>query len=67
MPVRELTDKNPDGTRIGQATTDKLGFYGLTTPIVKPTGLITATDAATAITGAASIATILLALGLATT
>lgn len=36
MAVRELTDGNDDGTRIGQSSTEKLGFYGLTTPIVRP-------------------------------
>lgn len=37
MSVRYLTDKNDDGTNFGQATTEKIGFYGLTTPIVQPT------------------------------
>jgi hypothetical protein len=36
MAVRELTDGNDDGTRIGQSATEKLGFYGLATPIAKP-------------------------------
>lgn len=36
MAVQELTDGNDDGTRIGQSATEKLGFYGLTTPIVRP-------------------------------
>lgn len=36
MAVRELTDGNVDGTRLGQATSEKLGFYGLATPIVRP-------------------------------
>ena len=67
MGVRNLTDKNVDGTRIGQASTDKLGFFGLTTPIVQPTGAITATDAATAITSAAACTAALVALGLMTT
>lgn len=26
-----------DGTKVGSATSDKLGFYGLSTPIVCPT------------------------------
>ena len=34
--VRELTDFTPDGTRLGQSTADKLGFFGLTTPIIQP-------------------------------
>jgi len=32
MPVKELSDKNPDGSRLGQSTTDLLAYYG-TTPI----------------------------------
>jgi len=50
--VKQLSDKGPDGTLLGQASTDKLGFYGLTTPIVRP-------SVATAITtGATETATI---------
>jgi hypothetical protein len=26
----------PDGVNLGRATTDKIGFYGLATPIVQP-------------------------------
>jgi len=37
MAVKHLTDANTDGTNFGQAGTEKLGFYGLTTPIVKTT------------------------------
>lgn len=36
MAVKQLSDGGPDGTRLGQSATDKIGFYGLTTPIVKP-------------------------------
>ena len=35
--VTQLHDGNPDGCNFGSASTDKLGFYGLTTPIVQPT------------------------------
>ena len=35
--VRELSDGGADGTRLGQSSTDKIGFFGLTTPIVKAT------------------------------
>lgn len=48
MAVKDLTDNNPDGTRLGQSTSDKIGFFGLTTPIVQPT--ITAVGTATATT-----------------
>ncbi len=36
MAVENLTKANPDGTNFGQSTTDKIGFYGLATPIVQP-------------------------------
>lgn len=50
--IKELSDKGSDGTRLGQSSTDKIGFYGLTTPIVRP-------SVATAITtGATETATI---------
>lgn len=48
--LREVSNNNSDGLRIGQSSTDKLGFYGLTTPIVQPTG----TPAAAATTLAVS-------------
>jgi hypothetical protein len=34
--IKQLSDAGPDGTLLGQSSTDKLGFYGLTTPIVRP-------------------------------
>jgi hypothetical protein len=34
MPVKELSDGGPDGTRLGQSSTDKVGFFGAT-PVVK--------------------------------
>lgn len=38
MPdIKQISDGGPDGLRIGQSTTDKLGFYGLTTPVSKAT------------------------------
>jgi hypothetical protein len=37
MALKELSDGSDDGTRLGQSSTDKIGFYGLTTPIVKRT------------------------------
>jgi hypothetical protein len=37
MGVKQLSDGGPDGVRLGQSTTDKIGFYGLTTPIAKQT------------------------------
>ena len=37
MALKELSDGSPDGTRLGQSSTDKIGFFGLTTPVVKAT------------------------------
>jgi hypothetical protein len=34
---RQLSDGNDAGQCLGHDITDKLGFYGLTTPIVQPT------------------------------
>ena len=45
MAVEHLTKLNDDGTLFGQSSTDKIGFYGLTTPIVRP--VITLTTTAT--------------------
>lgn len=43
MPVKELSDKNPDGTRVGQATTDLVAYYGAT-PISQRAGATQATS-----------------------
>lgn len=48
MAVRQLSDARGDGINLGQSTTDKIGFYGLTTPIVQPS--ITAVGTTTATT-----------------
>ncbi len=48
MALQHLSDKGPDGWQLGQATDDKGGFFGLTTPIVRPA--ITAVATATATT-----------------
>jgi hypothetical protein len=44
---KHLSDNNPDGTVFGQSSTDKIGFYGLATPIVRPTITLIATATAT--------------------
>lgn len=49
MTVKQLSDGNSDGTVMGQSSTDKIGFYGVATPIVRPSAIANATDAATAI------------------
>ncbi len=48
MAVDHLTKLSPDGTLFGQSAADKIGFYGLTTPIVRPA--ITAVGTTTATT-----------------
>lgn len=48
MAIQQLHNGNPDGALLGQASTDLVGFYGLTTPIVRPA--ITAVATATATT-----------------
>lgn len=48
MAIKQLSDAGSEGTLMGQSTTDKLGFYGLTTPIVQPS--ITAVGTTTATT-----------------
>lgn len=49
MAVKQLSDGRGDGVNMGKSTTDKIGFYGLTTPIVQPSisavGTTTATTA----------------------
>jgi|APSaa5957512535_1039671.scaffolds.fasta_scaffold00673_13 hypothetical protein len=37
----------PDGMVFGKSTTEKIGFYGLATPIVQPSVTVTATTTAT--------------------
>lgn len=37
MAVEHITRKPVDGTLFGQGKSDKIGFYGLATPIVQPT------------------------------
>lgn len=70
MAVKQLSDGGPAGTRFGQSATDKIGFYGLTTPIVKPS--VTWPNTATATTAlneakANRLMAALVALGLITT
>lgn len=33
--VKQLSDNNSQGTVMGQNTADKIGFYGVTTPLAK--------------------------------
>lgn len=52
MAVEYICTGNDDGTNIGRSD-EKIGFYGLTTPIVKPTCTFAATSGSTV---AASVA-----------
>ena len=36
MAVHYLGDNGPDGTVLGLNSTEKIGFYGVATPIVQP-------------------------------
>ena len=38
MATEYLGTGNDDGVGFGRSTTDKIGFYGLATPIVQPSG-----------------------------
>jgi hypothetical protein len=52
---------NPDGFNIGRSD-DKIGFFGLTTPIAKPSLAITTTAVATAAASTSAIYVDLLAI-----
>ena len=67
MAVVYLTDKNDDGTVIGQSATEKLSFWGVSTPAVQPTVVttvdsttITTVDTTVASTGLTAEATLVL-------
>lgn len=49
MAVKELSDGNPDGTRLGQDSSDPIGFYGAT-PGTRRSGSAQAAVATTAAT-----------------
>lgn len=44
MAARQLSNGSDDGTNFGQSTTDKIGFYGLATPISQRAGAAQATS-----------------------
>ena len=66
MAIHYLGDNGPDGTVLGSATTEKIGFYGLATPIVQPSVTYPTATATTATNEAAivSVVTALVNLGL---
>lgn len=61
MAVQQLSNGNDDGVVLGQSA-DKVGFYGVATPVVKPT--VTGSKGANA--ALTSLMTALVALGLVT-
>ena len=70
MAIKQLSDGNTSGTLLGQSATDKIGFFGLTTPIAQPSITATATATATTTlleTRCARIEAALVALGLVVT
>lgn len=65
MAVEYIDNGNDDGTVFGYATTSKIGFYGLATPIVQPTLTLGAGTTTTLLKAdAAAIKAALVALGL---
>ena len=48
MAIHQLSKGADDGLLVGKSSTDKIGFYGLATPIVRPS--ITAVGTTTATT-----------------
>ena len=60
----QATYNSPDGAQVGQAATDKVGFYGAT-PVVQPAPAVAVgTDLATVILELADLRAQLVALGL---
>uniref|UniRef100_A0A6H1ZE94 Uncharacterized protein n=1 Tax=viral metagenome TaxID=1070528 RepID=A0A6H1ZE94_9ZZZZ len=51
MSVDYIGNGNDDGTNFGQSATDKIGFYGLTTPIVQPILTAAVSTAAVSLAG----------------
>lgn len=62
MAVEYLDNGNDDGTNFGRSA-GKIGFYGLTTPIVKQTLTVACTASSTIITAATGLAELQDALG----
>jgi len=51
MPVKQLSDGNPDGTVLGQSASDLIAFYN-TTPVAQRSGSVQAAVPTTAPTNA---------------
>jgi len=59
MGIKALSDGNPDGTRLGQSSSDLIGFYGLSVPIAQrsSSAMATLTITVTSVTGKFAFAT----------
>ena len=60
---QQLSQGSDDGVCLGQATTDKIGFYGLATPIVQPAGNAAYTKTTTTTTTTTALTVDITALG----
>lgn len=58
MAVKELSDKGPDGTRLGQSSADLIGFYGASTMVSQRANSIQATSVISAYTSTTASALI---------
>jgi hypothetical protein len=56
MAVTELTDKNPDGTRVGQSVSDLVAFWGSTPTSQQAAAIMTGTSSLFVLTGASFVA-----------
>jgi hypothetical protein len=56
MPIKQLSDGNPDGTVLGQSVSDLISFYGVT-PVDQPASANQAAFTATAVTTLSAAAT----------
>lgn len=56
MGVKELSDKGPDGTRLGQSTSDLVAFHGSTPISQRAAAILTGTSSLFALTGASFVA-----------
>ena len=53
---KELSDGNPDGTRLGQSTSDLIAFQGATPISQRAAAIMTATSSIMVLTGASFVA-----------
>lgn len=56
MAVKELSDKGPDGTRMGQSTSDLIAFHGSTPISQRVSATLSSTVSVFALTGTSYVA-----------